>query len=209
MASLVKSGRWRAGALVLALLVQGAGAATYVGVGIGAGNYGGPYPYGGWGGPYPYRGPYWGPGWGPGPAWGPYWDPWWDGPYFPPDPPVITPPVVVAPTEGTIVPYLPQRFEAQVIGGTTYFIADGVYYKAVPEGYLVTSSPAGPGRGASGAADGAGRIIAYPKLGQRPPEQQRDREECEADARARMGRDGSGFRAAIEDCLRGRGYVVK
>ncbi|MGC3964838.1 MAG: hypothetical protein QM803_16395 [Rhodocyclaceae bacterium] len=189
-----------------ACVAANADPAVSIGIGMGSGGYGphntygaigvssGPYyPYGGWGGPY----------WGP--RWGPAWDPWWDWPYGPYDyyPPVVTPRVVVAPEEGAIVPYLPERFEAQVIDGTTYFVADGVYYKAVPEGYRVMSAPSG---GGSGRLDD---IVAVPTHGQRPPQQQNDRDDCESLARDAMGPTGDGFRRAAEACLAARGYVVR
>ncbi|MFA9440742.1 hypothetical protein ACDA63_13985 [Uliginosibacterium sp. sgz301328] len=162
---------------------------TYGAVGVSSGPY---YPRGGWGAPY----------------WGPAWGPWWDWPYgpygyYPPDPPVITPRVVVAPEEGAIVPYLPERFEAQVIDGTTYFVADGVYYKAVAEGYRVMSAPPG---GGSGRLDD---IVAVPALGQRPPQQQIDRDDCQAQARDAMGPTGDGFRRAVQACLAARGYSIR
>jgi hypothetical protein len=45
---------------------------------------------------------------------------------------------IVVPPIGTIVPVLPFGFETLMFGpGIVYYYVDGVYYKAVPEGYVV------------------------------------------------------------------------
>jgi len=44
---------------------------------------------------------------------------------------------------GAYVASLPPRYETVVIDGTPYYYADGYYYQASPNGYVVVEPPAG------------------------------------------------------------------
>lgn len=45
------------------------------------------------------------------------------------------------PPVGIVISYLPDRHRTLIVGGTTYYYCDNVYYKPVPQGYVVVPAP--------------------------------------------------------------------
>ncbi|HEX5127610.1 MAG TPA: DUF6515 family protein [Rhodocyclaceae bacterium] len=133
--------------------------------------------------------------------------------------------VVIAPPFGVVIPFLPDCYETRVIGGNTYYVADGTYYTVSPagDGYVVTSPPDGDATTAYANADD--KIFIYPRNGQSQERQDKDRYECHSWAMDQSGFDptaahggvdagqvntkGADYRRAMSACLDGRGYTVK
>jgi hypothetical protein len=142
--------------------------------------------------------------------------------------------VVVAAPVGVYVPVLPAFYTTLWVGGLPYYYANDTYYmyRGADQGYEVvdppdqnavsTQDPQGaapppPGRGAPPAPD----VFIYPKNGQTPDQQSRDRYECHRWASGETGFDpsepGGGaahgsrddYNRALTACLEGRGYSVK
>src|SRR5271165_5144877 len=139
---------------------------------------------------------------------------------------------------GLLVPSLP--FYASMISwnGTPYYYADETYYvwNAAKRQFQVAAPPSGINSGGAAVQPrGAAaqppmppieeRLFVYPKNGQTPEQQKKDRDEC-----ARWAVDQSGFNPAVPgapvtaaqaaqmrggyflsqaSCLEGRGYSVK
>lgn len=133
--------------------------------------------------------------------------------------------IVVAPPFGIVVPVLPPYYTTIWVGGVPYYYANGVYYvwRPMQQGYVVTEAPTAsnvvtPQRGAD-------QFYVYPKKGQSPDQQAKDRYECHRWAVGQTGFDPSqpasdltdselstkraDYRRAIEACLDARGYSVK
>jgi hypothetical protein len=156
----------------------------------GYGGYRGGYGYGYRGGYYGGHG--WGPGWGYGLG------------------------------VGLFVAALPWYYSTYWWGGVPYYYADNTYYVYNDSAgqYQSVAPPAGlqsdaPPAGAPPAGDpeAAGQIYMYPKSGQTPEQQARDRADCDAWARQQTGTSAAShspdyFRANAA-CLDARGYSVK
>ncbi|MGO9426671.1 MAG: hypothetical protein ACLQAR_10845 [Steroidobacteraceae bacterium] len=175
------------------------------------GGYRGGY-YGGWRGGYyggyGWRGGYWGGGcWG---CWG--WG-WGLG-------------------LGLYFATLPYYYTTYYWGGIPYYYADNTYYTWDPNAsqYVTVAPPAGlqaqvGTAGAGAAAGGAGPstgtdLIAYPKNGQTPDQQAKDKFDCHQWAVGQSGFDPSlgtsaapakrnDYMRAQAACLEGRGYSVQ
>ena len=143
--------------------------------------------------------------------------------------------VVIAPPFGVVVPVLPAFATLVVLGGAQYYYANEAYYRAVPEqgGYEVTAPPEGeaappaaaPGPGASPQPPSADSMFIYPKNGQGPEQQSRDRYECHRWAADQTGFDPTrpaggvapdtaaakrtDYMRAQQACLEARGYTVR
>lgn len=50
---------------------------------------------------------------------------------------------LIAPPLGIVVPVLPLGYVSLAVGGMTYYELNGIYYRQVPDGYLVVDYPAG------------------------------------------------------------------
>jgi hypothetical protein len=145
--------------------------------------------------------------------------------------------VVVGPPLGIFVPVLPPFYVALTFGGVPYFYANDAYYvyRERERQYEVVAPPPGiegaagvqPPGGAppGGPAAGGDDVFVYPKNGQTPEQQSRDRYECHRWAADQTGFDptrGSGgvapeqsaakrsdYFRAINACLEARGYTVR
>jgi hypothetical protein len=141
--------------------------------------------------------------------------------------------VVITPPFGVVVPVLPAFATLVVLGGAQYYYANDVYYQAVPEGgYAVVAPPGGdpgapPPYGANAAPPPApaDNIFIYPKNGQPPEQQSRDRYECHRWAADQTSFDPtrpeggvppeaaaarrSDYMRAQQACLEARGYTVR
>ncbi len=150
--------------------------------------------------------------------------------------------VVVAPPFGLFVPILPPFYTTIWFGGVPYYYADDVYYvyRGPVSGYEVVApppeaevaavpppgppGPPGPPAG-PGPAPATHELFIYPKNGQSPDQQAKDRYECHTWASSQTGFDptvanggvppgeAAGKRAdydrAMGACLEGRGYTVR
>jgi hypothetical protein len=184
--------------------VAGGGYGGYRGGGYGGGYRGGygnrgGYGYGGWRGGYGWRGGWGCCGWG----WG------WGGLGL-----------------GLYFASLPLYYDTYYWGGVPYYYADNTYYIYDPNAkqYETVAPPSGlqDQVGAQAGAEGGGPpsdIIAYPKSGQSPDQQAKDKFECHQWASSQTGFDptqGSAAPASKRNdymraqaaCLEGRGYSV-
>jgi hypothetical protein len=146
--------------------------------------------------------------------------------------------LVVAPPVGIYVPIIPALATALINGGLQYYYANETYYLYHPDvgQYEVVDPPPGAvGPGGPGGQPGAamtgspgspsGSVFVYPKNGQNPEQQARDRYECHRWAVDQTGFDptsaGGGaspaeaparradYQRAQQACLEGRGYTVR
>jgi hypothetical protein len=133
--------------------------------------------------------------------------------------------VVVGPPIGVFVPLLPPFYTTVWFGGIPYYYANDAYYvwRDSERGYEVVDAP--PTAAASTEAPASDDIFMYPRSGQSPEQQARDRYECHRWAADQTGFDPTrpsggvpgeearGRRAeyqrAMAACLEGRGYSVK
>ncbi len=121
---------------------------------------------------------------------------------------------------------LPSWRSVVVIGGVSYLVADGIYYRPYADGgYVVVPEPVATAATAPPADTApAARQFVYPRQGQSPERQSADEYDCH-----RWAADQSGFdpaaaatgHAAVADarrpdyqrarsaCLEGRGYTVR
>lgn len=131
--------------------------------------------------------------------------------------------VVVRPPYGVVIRERPYWATAVLVGGLTYLVANGVYYREQPErGWEVVPPPATmPGA----AAEGPGRLFIYPRHGQTAQQQRDDEFECHRWAAAQTGfdptqaatgtlapaepRGRADYDRAFGACLDGRGYTVR
>ncbi|WP_284616819.1 hypothetical protein [Aquabacterium humicola] len=122
---------------------------------------------------------------------------------------------------GWYVHTLPAVTTAVVIGGLTYYIADGLYYRARPDGYYDVVPP--PDQ-APAPVPAPARQYTYPRDGQTPAQQASDDYECHRWAAGQTGFDPSAsamgqstgdaarrsdYARARAACLEGRGYTVR
>jgi hypothetical protein len=130
--------------------------------------------------------------------------------------------VVIAPPIGLIVPLLPDVYETRVIGSTTYFYSGETYYRAVPEGYVVSKAPGTVVTSTDASSD---KVFYYPRNGQSAAQQDEDRYQCYEWAVEQTGfdptlpdggvstSDGRRARAdygrAMDACMDGRGYTMR
>jgi len=132
--------------------------------------------------------------------------------------------VVVHAPLGAFVPILPPFYTSVWFGGVPYFVADDTYYvwRDRERGYEVVDPPA---QTSSTTATGSDDVFVYPKNGQSPEQQSKDRYDCHRWARDETQFDptqpGGGVAAeqnaskradyhrALTACLEGRGYSVK
>lgn len=146
--------------------------------------------------------------------------------------------IVAAPPFGIVVPVLPAFFTALTIGAIAYYYANDTYYVASPQGgYQVVAPPPGVDAAAMAGAPPPGpmspppgappadNIFIYPKNGQSPDQQGRDRYECHLWAASQTGFDPSAggrglppgvaeqkrsdYGRAMNACLEARGYTVR
>jgi hypothetical protein len=133
--------------------------------------------------------------------------------------------VVVGPPFGVFVPILPPYYTTLWWGGVPYYYANDTYYvySGPDQGYQVVAPPADPAQ-LSTAAPPSAEVYLYPKNGQSPEQQSKDKYECHRWAVSQTGFDptqpggaavpgqGPGSRAeyqrAMNACLVGRGYGV-
>jgi hypothetical protein len=122
---------------------------------------------------------------------------------------------------GWYVHTLPAVTTAIVVGGLTYYVADGLYYRARPDGYYDVVPPP---EQAPPVAPAPLRQYAYPRDGQTPAQQSSDEYECHRWAAGQTGFDPSttatgqpgsdsarraDYGRARAACLEGRGYTVR
>jgi hypothetical protein len=140
--------------------------------------------------------------------------------------------VVIAPPFGVIVPVLPVFATLVVLDGVQYYYANEAYYRYLPEqgSYQVVAPPEGapPAPAANGAgapSPSSDDLFIYPKNGQSPDEQARDRYECHRWAADQAAFDPtrpaggvtpeatvakrSDYQRAQQACLEARGYTVR
>jgi len=132
--------------------------------------------------------------------------------------------VVVGPPLGVFVPFLPEFYTTVWFGGVPYYYANDAYYvwRDADRGYEVVEPPA---EAAATEPPPPEDVFMYPRSGQGPEQQARDRYECHRWAADQTGFDptrveggvgtgearakrGEYFRA-MTACLEGRGYSVK
>jgi len=138
--------------------------------------------------------------------------------------------VVVAPPFGVFVPVLPAFATLVVIGGTSFYYANDAYYRydAARGGYEVVAPPEGAPVAATAPASApppGEDLFVYPRNGQNPDQQARDRYECHrwaadqtgfdptrpaggVDPAAAVAKRGE-YRRAQQACLEARGYTVR
>jgi hypothetical protein len=134
------------------------------------------------------------------------------------------------------LPILPLAYATYWYGGIPYYYANDVYYTWNPsyEGYVATDPPpvtdqSGAAAGDAGAAvaptaapmtapgpsdagGAAGQIFMYPKNGQSPEQQAKDKAECQQWASQQAGQvaqNGSDYQRAMAACVEGRGYSAR
>ncbi|MBS0374350.1 MAG: hypothetical protein JSR73_07190 [Proteobacteria bacterium] len=138
--------------------------------------------------------------------------------------------VVVAPPFGVFVPVLPAFATLVVIGGAQFYYANDAYYRydAARSGYEVVAPPEGAPVAAAAvpsAPPAGGDLFIYPRDGQNPDQQARDRYECHRWAADQTGfdptRPAGGVDPAVsgakrtdygraqQACLEARGYTVR
>jgi len=127
---------------------------------------------------------------------------------------------------GRVYGGLPLLATVLTVGAVTYWVADGVYYRAVPAGgYVAVPAPvdATPAGSAAPKADES-RLFVYPRQSQSAEQQASDEYACHRWAAGQSGFDpvaaGSAGTAAAPGqradylraqaaCLDGRGYTVR
>ena len=132
---------------------------------------------------------------------------------------------------GLYLPFLPWDYETLWWGGMPYYYANDGYYQwdgGVGE-YQQVQPPAGPSQAAPDGISGpndttaTSHLFAYPKGGQSPEQQTRDRSECRQWAQSQAKSDSTkaladvasvstrhqGYLRAEAACLEGRNYSVK
>ena len=186
----------------------GSGGYGYRGGYYGGGYRGGYGYYGGYRGGYGYYGGYRG-GWG---GWGCCgWGWGWGGIGL-----------------GMYFATLPLYYNTYYWGGVPYYYANDVYYTYDPnvQQYVTVAPPPGlQGQGgqtqAGGSPNSSTELMAYPKNGQTPEQQTKDRFECHQWAVGQTGYDpttgaapaaanrGNDYMRAQAACLEGRGYSVQ
>jgi hypothetical protein len=143
--------------------------------------------------------------------------------------------VVIAPPFGVFVPVLPAFATLVVLGGIQYYYANEAYYRYYPEqgGYQVVAPPEGeagppgqpPPNGGPPMPPPSDNIFIYPKNGQPPEQQARDRYECHRWAADQTSFDPTrpaggvppevaaskraDYMRAQQACLEARGYTVR
>ncbi|HUN26422.1 MAG TPA: DUF6515 family protein [Steroidobacteraceae bacterium] len=135
--------------------------------------------------------------------------------------------VVVAPPFGVFIPVLPPFYTTIWVGGAPYYYADDAYYvyRGPDQGYEVVPPPPDQSVQTAAPPGPEGQMFAYPRNGQSPDQQARDRYECHTWAVSQTGFDpmtvgggvpppqNAGKRAdydrAMAACLEGRGYTVR
>lgn len=141
---------------------------------------------------------------------------------------------VIAPPIGAVVPALRAFATLVVLGGVQYYYANEAYYRYLPQhgGYEVVAppeaapvaptTPAGYGASAPPPSD---NVFIYPKNGQSPDQQARDRYECHRWAADQTAFDPTrpaggvapeaaaakraDYVRAQQACLEARGYTVR
>ena len=121
---------------------------------------------------------------------------------------------------------LPSWRSVAVIGGVSYLVADGIYYRHhVDGGYVVVPEPAAAAATALPADSApAPRQFVYPRQGQSPERQSADEYDCHRWAADQSGFDPAAaatgqapvadarrpdYQRARSACLEGRGYTVR
>jgi hypothetical protein len=142
--------------------------------------------------------------------------------------------VVVGAPFGVFVPVLPPYYNTVWFGGVPYYYANDTYYmwSAQDNGYEVVGAPPGAANAPADAAPpppppapATSQMFVYPKNGQGPDLQAKDKYECHTWASGQTGFDptaGGGnvppdqlgartdaYNRAITACLQGRGYSVQ
>ncbi len=150
--------------------------------------------------------------------------------------------VVIAPPIGVYAPILPPFYTTIWFGGVPYYYADDVYYvyRGPVAGYEVVAPPpeaevadapppeAPPPPGAAPAPpppQANEQLFIYPKNGQSPEQQAKDRYECHTWASSQTAFDPTAvnggvppsqtanaradYDRAMDACLEGRGYTVR
>jgi len=127
---------------------------------------------------------------------------------------------------GRVYSGLPLLATVLTIGAVTYWVADGVYYRAAPAGgYVVVPAPAdAPPAATTAPQAGDARLFIYPRQSQSAEQQASDEYACHRWAAEQSGFDpvaaGSAgaaaapsqradYRRAQAACLDGRGYTVR
>jgi len=142
------------------------------------------------------------------------WYRWWGGGW-----------VVWAAPFGLFVPFLPPYYTTVWWYGVPYYYANDTYYQwnDTQGEYEVVSPPSGIENGGTQSPP-SNQLFAYPRSGQSPEQQSKDRYECERWAVSQTGFDptmtggvppekavekrNDFFRAQVS-CLEGRGYTVR
>jgi len=135
--------------------------------------------------------------------------------------------VVVGAPFGVFIPILPPFYTTIWVGGVPYYYADDTYYvyRGPDQGYEVVAPPPDQNVETSAAPGPEGQMFAYPRNGQSPDQQARDKYECHSWAVNQTGFDpmtvGGGvpppqtadkradYDRAMAACLEGRGYTVR
>jgi hypothetical protein len=135
--------------------------------------------------------------------------------------------VVVAPPLGAFVPVPPPYYTTIWVGGVPYYYADDTYYlyRGPGRGYEVVAPPPDESAATAQAPGPSGELFIYPKNGQSPDQQARDRYECHSWASNQTGFDPTtanggvppdqtaakraDYDRAMGACLEGRGYTVE
>lgn len=127
---------------------------------------------------------------------------------------------------GRVYGGLPLLATVLTVGAVTYWVADGVYYRAAPAGgYVVVPAPVeAPPADTAAAKTGEARLFIYPRQSQSAGQQATDEYACHRWAAEQSGFDpvaaGSAgaaaapgqradYRHAQAACLDGRGYTVR
>jgi hypothetical protein len=134
--------------------------------------------------------------------------------------------IVIAPPVGVFVPVLPPFYTTLMIGGLAYYYANDAYYawREPEHQYEVVAPPANVDSAVVTPAAGE-NVFIYPRKGQAPEQQAKDRYECHRWAVDQTGFDPtlnggnvspeeatakrSDYQRAMSACLEARDYTVR
>jgi hypothetical protein len=127
--------------------------------------------------------------------------------------------VVGLPPLGIVVPLLPLAYTTLWLDGSTYYYANGTYYRAAPGGYAVVAPPPDAGAAQVMPDQSAPQPVAvplvdpviYPRAGQGQEQTDADRQACQQWAMAQPGAaaDAGVQQRGLAACMDARGYTVR
>ena len=137
--------------------------------------------------------------------------------------PIVQAPVYARPRHGHVLHERPSWATAVLIGGLTYLVAEGIYYRERQDRrWEVVSPPVGL---PAAPPEAPGKLFIYPRHGQAPSQQRDDEYECHRWAGSQTGvdpsraatgawppidvRERADYDRAFGGCMDARGYTVR